>query len=167
MATPEASLTRCASIVLLAAGGATNRGIAARLDVDVDVVSRWRKQFVAEGLAGLRDRKRSGRPRSFAAEVVAQVKAMACEPPAARAVPLSRWSSAELAGQAVAEGLAVTVSTSTVRRVAGRGCDQAVAAPVVDLSAGSWSRGCSTRPNRTPSAMSTIRSARRQSRAIV
>jgi transposase len=105
-----------AKIVLLAAGGVANMDIAARLDVDVDVVSRWRKRFVTEGLAGLGDRKRSGRPRSFAAEVVAQVKAMACEPPQARAVPLSRWSSAELASQAVAEGLAVTVSASTVRR---------------------------------------------------
>jgi hypothetical protein len=41
---------------------------------------------------------------------------MACEPPSARAVPLSRWSSAELAAQAVTEGLTVSVSASTVRR---------------------------------------------------
>jgi hypothetical protein len=42
---------------------------------------------------------------SLAAEVVvAGFKAMACEPPQARAVPLSRWSSAELAAPAVAEG---------------------------------------------------------------
>jgi DDE superfamily endonuclease len=33
-----------------------------------------------------------------------------------RAVPLSRWSAAELAAQVVAEGLAVSVSASTVRR---------------------------------------------------
>jgi transposase len=105
-----------AKIVLLAAQGITNTVIAARLDVDVDVVSKWRKRFVAEGLAGLADRKRPGRPRSFAAEVVTEVKAMACEPPQVRSVALSRWSSAELAAQAVAEGLAVSVSASTVRR---------------------------------------------------
>jgi transposase len=105
-----------AKIVLLAAGGEPNSDIAGRLDVDVGVVSRWRKRYCAEGLAGLKDRKRSGRPRSFPAEVVAEVKAMACQPPAQRAVPLSRWSSAELATQAVAEGLAVSVSASTVRR---------------------------------------------------
>jgi transposase len=112
---PFAEVVR-AKIVLLAAQGVANTTIAARLSLDVDVVSRWRKRFVEEGLAGLGDRKRSGRPRSFPADVVAQVKAMACEPPQARAVPLSRWSSAELAGQAVAEGLAVSVSASTVRR---------------------------------------------------
>ena len=105
-----------ARIVLLAAQGVPNVGIAAWLDLDVDTVSKWRKRFVLEGLAGLKDRPRSGRPRRFAAEVVAAVKAMACEPPQARAVPLSRWSSAELAAQAVTEGLAVSVSASTVRR---------------------------------------------------
>jgi transposase len=90
--------------------------IAARLDLDVDVVSRWRRRFVAEGLAGLSDRKRPGRPRSFPAAVVTEVKAMACEPPQERSVPLARWSSAELAAQAVVEGLAVSVSAATVRR---------------------------------------------------
>jgi transposase len=105
-----------AKIVLLAADGEANSRIAERLDVGVGMVSMWRKRFFESGLAGLEDRARSGRPRSFAAEVVAEVKAMACEPPAQREVPLSRWSSAELAAQAVAEGLAVAVSASTVRR---------------------------------------------------
>ena len=105
-----------AKIVLLAAEGHRNVVIAERLDVHVDVVSRWRRRFHAGGLEGLGDRTRSGRPREFAPEVVCEVKAMACEPPAQREVPLSRWSSAELAAQAVAEGLTVAVSTSTVRR---------------------------------------------------
>lgn len=43
-----------AKIALLAADGATDRDIAARLDVHVDVVSRWRKRFVTEGLGGAR-----------------------------------------------------------------------------------------------------------------
>jgi transposase len=105
-----------ARIVLLAADGEPNTVIAARLDVHVGVVSRWRKRFRESGLAGLDDRPRSGRPRSFPAPVVAEVKAMACQPPEARDVPLSRWSSAELAAQAVAEGLVASVSSSTVRR---------------------------------------------------
>jgi len=58
----------------------TNVGIAERVAVDADTVSKWRKRFAIEGLAGLNDRHRSGRPRVFAAEVVAGVKAMACEP---------------------------------------------------------------------------------------
>jgi transposase len=109
-------LVQRAQIVLLAADDVTNVDIGRRLGVDADTVSKWRKRFVTEGLAGLKDRHRSGRPRRFAAEVVAGVKAMACQPPAARQLPWSRWSSAELAAQAVAEGLTVSVSASTVRR---------------------------------------------------
>ncbi len=112
---PHAEVIR-AKIVLFAAGGQANAAIAKRLDVHVDVVSRWRKRFCAQRLAGLTDRARSGRPRSFAAGVVAEVKAMACEPPTQREVPLARWSSAELARQAQAEGLVASVSASTVRR---------------------------------------------------
>ena len=44
------------------------------------------------------------------------MKALACEPPEQRDVPLSRWSSAELAAQAVVEGLVSAISSSTVRR---------------------------------------------------
>ena len=68
-------------IVLLAAGDEQNTRIAERLDVHVDVVSMWRKRFYQSGLAGLEDRPGRGRPRSFAPEVVSEVKAMACEPP--------------------------------------------------------------------------------------
>jgi transposase len=112
---PHAEVVR-AKIVLLAADGVANTVIAERLDVHVDVVSRWRKRFCEKGVDGLADRKRPGRPRVFAAEVVAEVKAMACAPPSQREVPLSRWSSAELAIQARTEGLVASVSASTVRR---------------------------------------------------
>jgi transposase len=110
-----AEVTR-AKIVLLAADGEENTAIAERLDVHVSVVGRWRKRFCQAGLDGLGDRPRPGRRRSFGAPVVAEVKAMACEPPEDRKVPLARWSSAELAGQAIAEGLVESVSASTVRR---------------------------------------------------
>jgi len=105
-----------ARIALLAAEGLANVDISARVGVCVDSVSRWRKRFCQERLDGLVDRPRSGRPRRFGDEVVAGVKAMACEPPEQRRVPLSRWSSAELADQAVAEGLVSAISSSTVRR---------------------------------------------------
>ncbi len=105
-----------ARIVLLAAGGAQNVDIARRVGVCVDVASRWRKRFCLEGLAGLEDRPRSGRPRIFGSDVVAGVKALACEPPEESGVPLSRWSSMELASHAVTEGLVDAISSSTVRR---------------------------------------------------
>jgi hypothetical protein len=67
-------------------------------------------------MAGLAGRLRPGRPRRFAAAVIAQVKAIACEPPQEHGVPQSRWSVADLASQAAAEGLVEPVSPSAVRR---------------------------------------------------
>jgi hypothetical protein len=54
-----------ARIVLQAAEGEQNTRIAVRLGVAVNTVSKWRKRFVQEGLGGLGDRKRPGRPRGF------------------------------------------------------------------------------------------------------
>jgi len=65
---------------------------------------------------GLRDRPRSGRPRIFAAAVVVEVKALACELPTQSEVPLARWSGPELAREAIGRGICAQVSPSTVRR---------------------------------------------------
>lgn len=54
-----------ARIVLAAADGEENATIAGRLGVALNTVITWRKRFFEEGMNGLRDRKRSGRPRSF------------------------------------------------------------------------------------------------------
>ena len=54
-----------AKIVLYAAEGLGNDEIAARLDTPRQVVSKWRKRFFDERLAGLTDPPRGGRPPSF------------------------------------------------------------------------------------------------------
>jgi transposase len=54
-----------AKIVLMAAEGLDNDEIAARLDTRREIVSKWRKRFFAEGLAGLEERPRGGRPPVF------------------------------------------------------------------------------------------------------
>ena len=54
-----------AKIVLLAASGVDNDGIGKRLDVPRQIVSKWRKRFFFERIAGLRDLPRGGRPPSF------------------------------------------------------------------------------------------------------
>ena len=54
-----------ARIVLFAAEGLGNDEIAARLDTRREIVSKWRKRFFEEGLAGLEERPRRGRPSVF------------------------------------------------------------------------------------------------------
>ena len=54
-----------AKIVLYAADGLENQEIAARLDTTRPIVSKWRKRFFEEGIDGLKERHRSGRPPEF------------------------------------------------------------------------------------------------------
>ena len=54
-----------ARIVLYAAEGLGNDEIAARLDTPRQVVSKWRKRFCDQRLAGLGDLPRGGRPPAF------------------------------------------------------------------------------------------------------
>src|SRR6266853_5512849 len=54
-----------AKIVLLAAQGRHNDQIAASLSVPRQIVSKWRKRFFEERLAGLEDEPRTGRPPVF------------------------------------------------------------------------------------------------------
>ena len=54
-----------AKIVLMAASGLDNEEIASRLDTSRVIVSKWRKRCFDDGLAGLEERPRGGRPRVF------------------------------------------------------------------------------------------------------
>jgi len=61
---PYYSLIR-AKMVLLAAQGLSNDQIAESLSVPRQIVSKWRKRFFEERLAGLVDEPRTGRPPVF------------------------------------------------------------------------------------------------------
>jgi len=115
--TTSQQLVLRARIILLAAAGLANTKIAARVGVCVDTAGKWRHRWwVQPGTASLGDAKRAGRPPSFTPVQVAAVKALACQPPEASGLPLSRWSCPDLAAQVVADGIAASLSTSTVRR---------------------------------------------------
>lgn len=54
-----------AKAILLAAEGLENKTIGEELGMPREVVSKWRRRFFRERVAGLRDRPRRGRPRAF------------------------------------------------------------------------------------------------------
>ena len=54
-----------AKVVLLAADGLSNKEIGERLHLPRQIVSKWRKRFFEQRLAGLQERPRRGRPRIF------------------------------------------------------------------------------------------------------
>jgi transposase len=145
-----------AQIVLEAAHGGSNAGIAEALQVGVDAVRRWRRRFATatgQRVEALIDRRRSGRPRVHGPAVRAEVVALACALPAESDVPLSRWSCPELARELAAR-CQVSASVSSVRRwlaedalkpwqhrswISVRDPNFAVkAARVLDLYAGVW-----------------------------
>lgn len=61
-------LVRRANVILLSADGLSNRVIAQKVGLSTQSVATWRNRFLLQGLMGLYDERRSGRPRSVAAE---------------------------------------------------------------------------------------------------
>ena len=60
----RAGLAQRARIVLLAAGGAGTNEIVARTGASRPTVIAWKRRYAAEGIGGLEDRPKPGRPRS-------------------------------------------------------------------------------------------------------
>src|ERR1035441_1894178 len=84
--TPQ-SLALRSRIVLAAADGVSNQEIAAALKVPAITVGKWRRSFAIDGLEGLRDAPRSGRPPKHDANTRHQVQTRVCQQPEHQ----SRW----------------------------------------------------------------------------
>src|SRR5437868_493400 len=96
-----------ARIILACAEGEQSKIVAARLAIDPETVSKWRRRFAERRLEGLWDEPRSGTPRTIEdARIEAViVRTLETKPPDA-----THWSSR---GMARASGLSV----STVQRI--------------------------------------------------
>jgi transposase len=66
--------------------------VARRLGVGADVVRPWIRRFNKEGVAGLADRPRSGRPLTYTGEQVGQVLATAATDPKRLGLPFAAWT---------------------------------------------------------------------------
>lgn len=93
--TDETRLVERAKIVLGCLAGRRNDEIASELGIQAATAGTWRKRFAAEGLAGLRDRARSGKPPVYAAQELRQriLKQLESPPPAG----LASWDGGTLA----------------------------------------------------------------------
>jgi transposase len=92
-----AGLSRRARAVLLMAEGVSGVEIAKRLGYTVVQVSRLRRRVAEEGIPGIYERKRSGRPAQLTARKRAQIVALTLRKPEAG---LSHWSTREVARRA-------------------------------------------------------------------
>ena len=62
-----------ARIVLACAEGLDNKDVAARLDINIATVGKWRRRFLDLRLDGLADEPRPGAPRTITDEIVERV----------------------------------------------------------------------------------------------
>jgi transposase len=90
-----AGLAQRARIVLLAADGAGTSEIVTRTGLSKPTVIAWKKRYAAEGIGGLEDRLKPGRPPQV--DEVAVVLATLEAPP--ERLGVTHWSSRLLAGQ--------------------------------------------------------------------
>jgi transposase len=90
-----AGLAQRARIVLLAADGAGTNEIVTRTGVSKPTVIAWKKRYAAEGIGGLQDRPKPGRPAQV--DEVAVILAT-LEPPPER-LGVTHWSSRLLAAE--------------------------------------------------------------------
>ena len=64
-------LVQRARIVLACADGLSNKAVAERVRTTPQTVGKWRRRFIEQGIEGLHDEIRSGRPRIYDDEPVA------------------------------------------------------------------------------------------------
>ena len=102
-ATTPQRLARRARIILGTAAGLGSRRLAQQERMSRTTVQRWRARFLVAGCDGLQDRPRRGRPPVLPPMSRALVVALACERPANRGVPLSRYSLSDLAAEVATE----------------------------------------------------------------
>lgn len=135
-ATSPQRLVRRVTIILAAAAGRNNDQIAREGGLGRDMVQTWRTRWLAAAprlaaaeaggstpaertqqiVAVLADAPRAGAPPTFNAEQICQLLALACESPTESGRPVTHWTPAELAAEAVHRGIVPRISARTVGR---------------------------------------------------
>jgi transposase len=123
-----------ATIILLGFTGLLNEAIAAQVGLNRLQVGIWRQRWrdawdalcvwectephrLREAILDvLADAPRPGAPATFTAEQVAQIVALACEPPKLSGRPIGRWTLRELRDEAIARQIVEAISVSQVGR---------------------------------------------------
>ena len=143
-------LAHRAEIILLAFEGFTNEEIAQKLDCERHGIGIWRRRWqkafhqltviecvetppaLREAISEvLGDLPRAGCGGKFTAEQIAQILAVACEPPEKSGRPVTHWTPRELADEAVKRGIVPSISVRQVGRFLKGGGASAAQEPVL------------------------------------
>src|SRR3984957_14506090 len=130
-------LVQRATIILLAFAGMTNQDIAKRVGLERHQIGIWRRRWqqafnnlvciecTEDAPAKLRhaieellaDEPRPGSPGKFTTEQITLLFALACEPPSKSGLPITHWTGAELATEAIKRDIVESISVSQVNRL--------------------------------------------------
>src|SRR5262245_14686973 len=146
---PQALVQR-AHMILLAFDGWDNEDIADRLGCERHAVGTWRRRWAAafqrlvlieccEKASALprameellSDWPRPGCPGKFTAEQIAQILAVACEPPEDSGRPVTHWTPTELADEVKKRGIVASISPRHVGRFLKYGRTAAASQPLL------------------------------------
>lgn len=116
-----ARLVRRARIIHLASEGLTTPAIAQQLGISEKAVRHRLQRFASEGMAGLEDAPRSGRPRTYSPDVTNQVIAKARSLPPkpgegeGETPPTCHWTLDRLQAELAQDG--IPIKRSQIRRI--------------------------------------------------
>ena len=99
--TEEARMVERSRIILACLQGKEIQQVARETGASIPTVSKWRRRFAKDGVVGLRDRPRPGKPPTYDAAFRDQVLALLEQPPPAG---IGHWD-----GRAVSESLGASV----------------------------------------------------------
>src|SRR4029450_6681136 len=116
--TPQARACR-ARIVVRAADAATptNVQIGRYLGCSHRTVGKWRRRYHDQGMLGLHDAPRSGRPRTIASPTRVQVLSVASALPQDQDRPVTRWTLEEILATVLEDLPPVALSRSSIWRI--------------------------------------------------
>lgn len=106
--TPQ-RVARRARIILLCSEGRAVRQIARDVDMDQHQVGMWRRRFLADGLDGLDDQPRSGRPRRLGHDERMKLAAVATSEKDDND-PVAMWTYQDLADALGCDGIEISAS---------------------------------------------------------
>ena len=116
-------IVKRAKIVLLAAQGKNHRQISRELGVSREMARLWRERWLELKQKEIpirerfKDAERPGAPTKFTTEQVLNLFALACEPPEKYGIPISHWTSRELAEVIKEQGIVESISPRHVGRL--------------------------------------------------
>jgi len=143
-------LAHRAEIILLAFEGLKNEEIAKKLQCERHGIGTWRRRWqrafqqltvieCVEKPPALReaieevlsDLARAGCGGKFTAEQIAQILAVACEPPEKSGRPVTHWTPQELTDEVIQRGIVTSISVRQVGRFLKDGVASAAQEPVL------------------------------------